>query len=181
MEARGSMSIHAAQIGPGPLAMKYLQLATQVRSALTGKPAASIDPTKGWILYPEQDVEVIVASGRVYHRGLTMHVSDVVIQTEGSVGFDQTLELVAAIPVQDKWIEKEKLPAFLKGQTIYLPVHGEIARPQLDGRVLAELARQIVAGALEQRLQRAFGAPGAPGMLEQELQKGLDRLLKPKR
>lgn len=179
LDAGGILSIHEAQIGPGPLALTYLNLAMQVKAVLTGKPpqSANIDPTKGWILLPEQQVETRAVQGRVHHRGMTMQVGDVVIRTEGSVGFDQTLELVAAIPVQDKWIEKEKLPAFLKGQTIYIPIRGQITDPKPDGRVLTELARHMLAAGAKNLIQKQLNRNR--GRVEQELQKGLDRLFGP--
>jgi translocation and assembly module TamB len=180
MDVGGILSIHEAQIGPGPLAMTYLNLAMQVKAILAGKPGQpdSIDPNKGWILLPEQQVEMRALAGRVHHRGLTMHVKDVVIRTEGSVGFDQKLELVAAIPVQDKWIEKEKLPAFLKGQTIYVPIRGQINKPEPDARVLGELAKQLLVGGAQNLLKEKLET--GRGRIEQELQKGLDRLFQPK-
>ncbi len=179
MDVGGVLSIHEAQIGPGPLAMTYVNLAMQVKAILSGKPGqtAKIDPTKGWILMPEQKVEVRALQGRVYHRGLSMHVNDVVIRTEGSVGYDQTLNLIAAIPIQDKWIEKEKLPAFLKGQTVYVPIRGQISQPQPDGRVLADLLKQMVASGARNLLEGQLKT--GRGRVEQELQKGLDRLFQP--
>jgi hypothetical protein len=177
MDVGGILSIHEAQIGPGPLALTYLNLAMQVKAILAGKPAqsAKIDPKKGWILLPEQQVEMRALQGRVHHRGLVMNVNDVVVRTEGSVGFDQTLELVAAIPVQDKWIEKEKLPAALKGQTIYIPIRGHISRPEPDSRVLGSGP----AGARRSEQPAPRRTEKGRGRIEEELQKGLDRLFKP--
>lgn len=180
MDVGGILSIHEAQIGPGPLALTYLNLAMQVKAILAGKPpqSASIDPQKGWILLPEQQIEMRAVQGRVHHRGMTMHVKDVVVRTEGSVGFDQTLQLVAAIPVQDKWIEKDKLPAIFKGQTIYIPIHGHITHPEPDSRVLGELAKQVLVGGAKNLLQGQLDKNR--GRIEKELQKGLDRLFNPK-
>ena len=179
MDVGGILSIHEAQVGPGPLALTYLNMAMQVKSVLSGKPAnsESIDPKKGWILLPEQQVAMKAVQGRVYHQGLLMKVNDVVVRTEGSVGFDQTLNLVAAIPVQDKWIEKEKLPAALKGKTIYVPIHGRISRPEPDGQVLRDLARQMLVGGAKSLLQGELNKNR--GRIGEELQKGLDRLFNP--
>ena len=179
MDVGGILSIHEAQIGPGPLAMTYINLAMQVKAILAGKPGekATIDPSQGWILLPEQKVEMRALKGRVHHRGLTMHAGDVVIQTQGSVGFDQSLELVAAIPVQDKWIEKDKLPAFFKSQTIYVPIRGQISRPQPDTGVLAELAKQVLVNAGKKAFQQELEK--GRGRIERELQKGLERLFQP--
>jgi translocation and assembly module TamB len=180
MDVGGILSIHEAQIGPGPLAMTYLNLAMQVKSILTGKPgqAAGIDPKKGWVLLPEQQVQMRAVKGRVHHQRIVMHVKDVVIQTQGSVGFDQTLELVAAIPVQDKWIETSKLPPLFKGQTIYIPIRGHISDPKPDAQVLVELAKHVLVGGAKNLLQGKLDS--GRGRIEQELQKGLERLFQPK-
>jgi len=174
------VSIHEAQIGPGPLAVTYVELALQVKAILSGKSpqTARIDPTKGWILLPEQQVPMRTMAGRVHHQKLTMQINDVVFYTQGSVGFDQTLELTAVIPVQDKWIEKEKLPAFLKDQKIVIPIRGHITRPEPDRQVLAALAKQLLVGAGQKALERELLK--GRGRLEDELKKGLDQLFNPK-
>ncbi|HZL87760.1 MAG TPA: hypothetical protein VFB96_05235 [Pirellulaceae bacterium] len=179
MDVGGILSIHEAQVGPGPLALTYLNLALQVKSILAGKPAnsESIDPKKGWILLPEQQVAMRAFQGRVYHQGLLMNVNDVVVRTEGSVGFDQTLNLVAAIPVQDKWIEKDKLPTAFKGKSIYIPIRGRISRPEPDTKVLKDLAAQMLVGGAKSYFQSELNKNR--DRIGEELQKGLDRLFNP--
>jgi hypothetical protein len=179
MDVGGILSIHEAQVGPGPLAVTYLNLALQVKSILMGKPANSetIDPKKGWILLPEQRVAMKTVQGRVFHQDLVMQVNDVEVRTQGSVGFDQSLNLVAAIPVQEKWIEKGKLPAAFKGQKIYIPIHGKISRPEPDTQVLRDLAKQMLIGGAKSLLQDELNKN--KNRFGEELQKGLDRLFKP--
>ena len=180
MDVGGIVSIHEAQIGPGPLAVTYLELALQVKAILSGKSpqTASIDPSKGWILLPEQQVPMRTMAGRVHHQKLTMQVNDVVFYTQGSVGFDQTLELSAVIPVQEKWIEKDKLPAFLRGQEIVIPIHGHITRPEPDRKMLTALAQQLLVGAGQKALERELLK--GRSRIEEELKKGLDQLFNPK-
>jgi hypothetical protein len=179
MDVGGILSIHEAQVGPGPLAVTYLNLALQVKSILMGKPANSetIDPKKGWILLPEQRVAMKTVQGRVFHQDLVMQVNDVEVRTQGSVGFDQSLNLVAAIPVQEKWIEKGKLPAAFKGQKIYIPIRGKISRPEPDTQVLRDLAKQMLIGGAKSLLQEELNKN--KNRFGEELQKGLDRLFNP--
>jgi hypothetical protein len=115
--------------------------------------------------------------GRVFHQDLVMQVNDVEVRTQGSVGFDQSLNLVAAIPVQEKWIEKGKLPAAFKGQKIYIPIHGKISRPEPDTQVLRDLAKQMLIGGAKSLLQDELNKN--KNRFGEELQKGLDRLFKP--
>jgi hypothetical protein len=108
-----------------------------------------------------------------------MRVGEYTIRTQGSVGFDETIDLIAEIPIEDDWIAGKKYLAGLKGKSIRIPVRGSINRPQLDSQAIAELGRMIASstagsllndklGGAEDKLQKA---------LEDKLGKGLDRLL----
>lgn len=169
ISAGGLLTIHTAQIGPGPLADQYLVMIRQLKGVLDGNPAAATTPEpRGWILLPEQQVKVEVVDGRVYHQGFTMNVKDVSIVTRGSVGLDQTLEMLAEVPIPDKWIEGKPLLVGLRGQRISIPIRGQINKPQLDSSAISQLAKQFVNQA-------------AQGLLQDGLNKGLERLFgKPK-
>ena len=79
-------AVHGARVGPGPLAAQYVTLATQIRSLLERKP---LDPNfrpeaVQWLTLPEQNVQVEMKEGRVYHQGLTILVKDTTLITSGS-------------------------------------------------------------------------------------------------
>ncbi|ADB16807.1 hypothetical protein Psta_2133 [Pirellula staleyi DSM 6068] len=162
--AGGLLTIHAAQIGPGPLAEQYLGVIKQLKSAVENNPLATA-PTepRGWIILPEQRVQVEVVDGRVYHRGLTMTVKEVALITQGSVGLDQSLEMLSEIPIPDKWVDGKPLLVGLKGQRISIPIRGQINKPQLDGTAIGNLAKQFANRAVQ-------------GLLEQGLNKGLEKI-----
>jgi hypothetical protein len=164
--AEGAMLIHQAQVGPGPLAREFLTLAQQIRTLLDPQRGASryLEAGRTWIELPEQAASFRVADGRVAHANLTMIVGDVTIRTGGWVAFNQQMHLVAEIPIQDAWVADQRLLAGLRGQTLSIPVHGTLDRPQLDRRALQTLTQQAVRGAAE-------------GLLQEELQKQLNRLL----
>ena len=104
---------------------------------------------------------------RVHHRGLRLVVDDVVIRTQGSVALDQSLDLVAIVPIQDEWVARNRYLASLKGQSLQLPIQGTLKNPRVDGGALAQLSRQALGGA-------------ASRLLEQELNRGLQRLFGPR-
>ncbi len=163
----GQLTIHAAQIGPGPLAQPLLGLAQQVKSVARGQ-ALSASPTgfSEWLVIPEQTVRVDVENGRVRHQGLTMSSGDVTIRTSGSVGFDESLAIMAEIPIRDEWVTDKKYLASLRGTVIQIPVQGTLGRPHLDNRMLSELSARLVGGA-------------ARGILQDEVTRGLQRLFGP--
>lgn len=170
-DARGTLTVHGARVGPGPLSEQYVLLARQVRSVLERKPldgsfrAADVE----WLTLPQQEVAIEAAAGRVYHRGLQITIGDTTLVTSGSVGVaDQTLGLLVEVPIREEWIAKDRMLSGLRGQSLKIPISGTIQRPQPDPRALQQLAAQMVQGA-------------AGSLIEKGLQEGLDKLLGPRR
>jgi hypothetical protein len=180
-DAAGTLAIQSAQVGPGPLAQQYLAVAQQVRTLFdpAAGAATTVDPNRGWIVLPQQDVQFEVVDGGVVHRGFTMTVKDVAITTEGRVGIeDQSLNLLASVPIQESWLKKA--PPYLtglKGQTLQIPISGTISQPKLDARVLESLAKQAagsaVQGVIDDQVKKG------QTLLQDELGKGLNRLFGP--
>lgn len=108
-----------------------------------------------------------MTQGRIYHRHLSMSLGKVAVQTSGWVGTDETMSVVAQIPINDDWIQDEPLLAGLRGQLIQIPIHGTLSRPQLDRRAFAQVSQQIIGSTAER-------------LLHSELEKGLKKLLGPK-
>ncbi len=147
----GRMIVHSVEIGPGPL-LEELAL------ALGYKGPAQIAR--------ESTIDFQMANGRVYHRGLALNLSDVTVRTQGSVGFDKSLSLVAEMPVPPKWQANKAVSSALREQTLRLPVGGTLDRPKLDRGALEQVSRQFLQGA-------------AQNLLQEQLNKGLDRLFNP--
>ncbi len=150
----GKFIVHSVEVGPGPL---FRELAV----LLGGGSAAK--------LKRESVVTFQMVQGRVYHQGLEMEFPDLTIRTYGSVGVkDHTLALMAEMPVPPKWLGQRELAAAMRNQTIRLPIGGTLERPQLDRRALDQLSRQF--------LQKA-----ATNVIEDQINRQLDRLIKPRR
>jgi translocation and assembly module TamB len=169
-EIVGTLQIHAAQVGPGPLAQQYIGLARNVRTLFDANAGAAVavDPTRGWLQMPEQNVPFEVRGGVVHHQGLMMTVRDVTITTSGSVNTQtQELNLLASIPLSESWFKREDgVFKSLKGQSIVVPIRGTLTRPQIDGKVLENLGKQLAGAAVQ-------------GVIDRQLQRGLDRLFGP--
>jgi hypothetical protein len=163
-KAQGRLTVHAAQVGPGPLGRQILMLVRQVEAALKRRPLEGlVAAQKVWMTMPEQTVEFKMADGGVRHSNLTFVVGDAVVQTSGTVGFDQSLDLVATIPMRDEWTTTPYLAA-LRGKSLTVPIQGTLAEPKLDGDLVA---REITKSILQ-------GAPGK--LLDDQLKKGLEKL-----
>lgn len=166
-DVHGQLTIHSAQIGPGPLAQPLLGLAQQVKTVLDGRPSSDSQTlASNWLLIPQQTVHVDVEDGRVFHQGLTMTSGDVTIRTSGSVGLDESLAIMAEVPIRDEWVADKKYLASLRGTVIQIPVQGTLGKPRLDDRMLAELSARLVGGA-------------ARGVVQDEINRGLQRLFGP--
>jgi hypothetical protein len=167
-EVRGTLTVHAARVGPGPLSRALLTTAAQVKALVDGQPLAAARPVADrWLEMPPQNVSFVMANQQVTHRGLQLVVDDVVITTRGSVSLGQSLNLIAEVPIQEEWVAKNRYLASLQGQVLRLPIQGTLKNPRVDGGVLARLGQQTLGGAASQ-------------LLEQEMQRGLQRLFGPR-
>jgi hypothetical protein len=152
----GTLTLHGADVRPGALANQYIGLAQSIR-ALFQKDQQGTAATSGPITLvhlDEQELRVEMIQGRIHHRGLKMKIGDVVATTSGSVGLDQTLDLVIAVPIQDDWLKGGRIVGSLAGQTVQIPIKGTIGRPAIDRSALDRVAGQMLTGAASQLLNR---------------------------
>lgn len=166
-DVAGQLAVHAVRVVPGPMAKQWVELAQQIEAIAKKRDLASLGQRQPVTLLSVQDQQVNfrVVDGRVYHQGMQFQVGDVVMQTEGSVGFDQTVALVVSVPVQDKWIDGQALLVGLKGQSLKIPISGTLSQPRMDQSAVAGLSQQLLQGAAQQ----AIGG---------ELNKALDKFFK---
>jgi hypothetical protein len=148
----GTFTVHNVEVGPGPLVREFAVL---FGYAAPGR------------LKRESVVRFRMADGRVHHEGLELEFPELTVRTQGSVGLDQSLALVAEMPVPPKWTGNNPLGRALKDQTIRLPVAGTLDRPQLDRRAMQQYTRQFIQKGVEnvlenevgRQLERLFGPP----------------------
>jgi len=174
--ANGVLSIHRAQAKPGPLSLQMIGVINQIRSILTRQPGGNPNRDQVWIEMTEQQVPFKLENDRVYHQGMTFLVTKVLIRTSGSVGLDNTLDLVAEIPIKDEWLGNNKALAGMKGKTVKVPITGTTSRPQVDPSAMADLARQLSGAAIDGLLDDKVG-DGLKGVINN----GIDKLLRGKR
>ncbi len=171
-ELTGAVAIHQAQVRPGPSSMQIVGLIDQIRSVIRQRPGADPQRERVWMEMPEQTVDFKLAEGRMHHRALTIQIKDVTLRTSGSVGMDETLNLMAEFSIPDEWLGNTKLLASLKGKSIRIPIGGTLSRPHPDGRVLGELTKQLGGSALEGLFEKQLD-----GKLDGLFKKNLNKLL----
>lgn len=159
-EMAASLGVHHVQVRPGGAALQVMGMVDQIKSLIQRKPVGNGPRDRIWMQMPEQSIPFKLTGGRVYHQGVTFKIGDGIVQSSGSVGMDETIDLVLQIPILDEWANDQKLLAGLKGKTLKIPVRGSLSRPQFDSRVLTELATQIggtaLEGAIEDKLDDLF-------------------------
>ncbi|MCS6866047.1 MAG: hypothetical protein NZS48_13425, partial [Gemmata sp.] len=154
---RGSLVIHQAVVGAGPVVAEIAQLLGMEKTSIT--------------IVNESTVPVQVAHGRIYHQDFTFRISGTTIKTRGSVGFDNTLDLIVEVPLPKDWPALRNNPILLKavsGKIVPVPVRGTLARPQVDFRALEQAVRALARASvkdtgrelLERELNQLF--PGLP-------------------
>ena len=181
---QGQAVLHGANVGPGPLSQQLIAVVAQVKALAKGQPlsAATASGNSTWIRMPEQNVPFAVQQGRVHHQGMQFQIDDVLVQTTGSVGLDQSMQMVAQIPILDSWVGTSRWTQGLRGQTLQIPIGGTVSKPQVDNRALQQMSQQLVqqaaGAAINQEVQGQVQGLLDKGnqRLEEELTKGLQGL-----
>ncbi|MEZ6049489.1 MAG: hypothetical protein R3C11_28705 [Planctomycetaceae bacterium] len=150
----GTLEVQQAEVRSGQMANQLTLLVKQVKNIINrGSIAGNGNVNNTWIVMPQQESEFRVTGGRVYHKKLEFQVDDAVIYTTGSVGFDNSLNLVAEIPLQEKWLGNNRLLASMKGQILRVPISGNLKAPVVDQQALAVFASQFAGSAAQNLLQ----------------------------
>jgi hypothetical protein len=166
-DVAGKLSVHSVRVVPGAMANQLIGVAQQVEALARRRDPTALGqkPQVTLLNIRDQQVNFKVMEGRVHHQNLEFQVNDITLRSQGSVGFDQSVQLTLQVPIQDAWIAKEPLLAGFKGQALQIPVGGTLSRPQIDARAVASLSQQLLQGAAQQ----AVGG---------ELNKALDKIFK---
>ncbi|WP_146398176.1 hypothetical protein [Pseudobythopirellula maris] len=166
--ATGQLRVHSARVAPGPSVAQWVALAEQVQSLVRGEnlgaliggqAAPTASGTSAALLINDRAIDFQLANRRVYHSGLEFALGDVIIQSQGSVGADETLDLLLSVPVLDEWVaQRPVILAGLKGKAIQIPIAGTFDRPQVNSDAVKQLSRDLLqsaaAGAIDQGLGR---------------------------
>lgn len=163
----GKLNVHSVRVVPGAMANQLVEVARQIEALAKRRDPASLAtrPPVTLLNIRDQQVNFKVIQGRVHHQNLEFQVNDITLRSQGSVGFDQSVQLTLQVPIQDAWVAKEPLLAGFKGQSLQIPVGGTLTRPQIDARAVGSLSQQLLQGAAQQ----AVGG---------ELNKALDKIFK---
>ena len=143
VSTQGNIELGELIVGAGPLTQQLMPVLDQIKNIL--KPgSSSIQSNNTWLKIKPQNVRYAVQDGRVYHDNMEFNYKDIPLRTRGNVGFDQTMNMVAEIPILDKWIEDQPYLSGLKGQSLQIPIGGTLTKPRLDRNAIKQLTQQLV-------------------------------------
>jgi hypothetical protein len=154
----GHMAIRA-QVKPGPVAQEFFVLVNELFTVLKQGNFQPLNEQTGSLLAIDTtDVEFRMVERRVYHRNLKFIVGTMPITTYGSVGLDdESLSMIAEIPLQANVLGKDMALGSLEGQTLQLPIGGTLSKPKLDRGALRQLTASIVQSFTRGVLQNGVG------------------------
>ena len=155
---KGVIDIQSAQVGPGPMTKQIIEGMAGLQTMMGCPPVE----TAQWMQVAQQKVPFEFVDGRVYHKDLSVGFGDLLVQSQGSVGLDETIDFQLSVPVPDKWTEGKPLLANLKGEVIPFQMNGTLSQPELDRQALTEFGKRI-------------GLKSAGGLLQQLIEKRLEK------
>jgi hypothetical protein len=101
---------------------------------------------------PDQNIDFYCKDGRIHSTPLKITARGYRLILRGSVGFDQTVDYVAEIPVTKKMVGSDIYP-YVKNTSIKLHIGGTVSSPDLGkdafARALQDLIREAGADALK--------------------------------
>ncbi len=91
-----------------------------------------------------QTVEFRLVDGRIYHRNLQFSAGNVTITTRGSVGLDETLSMVAEIPMNAGLLGNNSKLKGINSQSMQIPIEGTLKRPKMDPKAVEKLTASLI-------------------------------------
>jgi hypothetical protein len=154
-KANGLIQIHKATLAPGPVIAEVAKLLGAQNPVMT--------------LANETVVPFQVEKGRVHHQNFPIKLGGTVVRTSGSVGFDESLELVVEVPLPNDLPMLKNNPILMKavaGKPAKIPLKGTLTKPVIDVKAFNEA---VVAAA------RASAKDVGRDLLDKELNKFLQK------
>ncbi|PQO46128.1 hypothetical protein [Blastopirellula marina] len=142
---KGTLNIHQANLTGAPLVQKitnFLGVGSSVQ------------------VFTDCAIRFQLADRRIYHEGLDFGVGNLRIRTHGYVGLDESLDLIAEVPIPlaaEKAFAAGEIPnpiiESLRGKTIEIHIVGTLDKPQIDAQSLSQSLLTTAESTLREMLQ----------------------------
>jgi len=167
--ATGQLNVHKVRVSPGPVAGVIVTAVHQIESLIKrdNVPLVSQRAQRPLLELDERAVDFQLVNGRVYHRRQNFQIGEIAVATSGSVGLDQTLDLLVEVKIPDDLKTNRPLLENLQGETVKFRVGGTLGEARIVGTPIADFARQLLDKPVEQTIEKG-------------LNRALDKLLRPR-
>ncbi|QDV53977.1 hypothetical protein [Gimesia fumaroli] len=159
-EAKGTLMIKSARVKPGPLFDALSEKINQVLAVVNiNRTGRLIDADSVFMQVDNQAVHYHMIEGRVYHSPFEVQMKGITVRTTGSVGLDESLDLVAEVGFTNMLSEDKDQPVLksLISRPLKLPIGGTLKKPKVDMRQVGNYAKQMGVNALDAVLGSGFG------------------------
>ncbi len=179
-EAKGTLLVQSTRVRPGPL---FDALASKIDQVLAivniNRSNRLIDRDSVLLQVDNQAVHYHMIEGRVYHSPFQVQMKGITISTTGSVGLDESLDLVAEVGFTKLLAEDSGKPIVksILGRPLRLPIGGTLKKPKVDMRQVGNYAKQMGVNALDAVLGNGFGQQ-LQGLFPERTPEELERLQK---
>lgn len=95
------------------------------------------------IILSEQPMQFVGENGRVRCSPLEMSVNEYTLKLSGSIGFDQSLDYLAQIPVTRKMVSGD-VYKYLEGTYISVPIGGTVSKPSISKNLVQTALKDLV-------------------------------------
>ena len=102
----------------------------------------------------DQEIDFEAKNGRIALSPLTLDAEGYQFRMQGSIGFDNTLDFIARVPVTDRMVGRDAYN-ILQGTTIRVPIGGTTSRPRIDETALQQATGDLMQQALRKNLEKS--------------------------
>ena len=160
-EAKGTFIVKSTRVKPGPLLDELSEKITQIIAVIKlNRSGGLLDPNSNLMRVDNQVVQYHMVEGRVYHSAFEVQMmKGITVTTTGSVGLDDSLDLIAEISFE-KMISGDSEKPIMKsllGRPLRIPIRGSLKKPKLDMSKVGNYAKQMGVNALDAVLGNGFG------------------------
>ncbi|HTU24317.1 MAG TPA: hypothetical protein VMF30_02895 [Pirellulales bacterium] len=141
----GQLIVHSVSMQPGRILQTLLGFAQQIEGLAKGQiPFAQSMQPVSLMRIENQTVDFRMVGGRVYHRGLQFTAGNVTITSKGSVGLDESLSVVAEIPMHAGLLGGNSKLKGVNGDSLQIPIEGTLEHPKIDPRIIEKLTGAVL-------------------------------------
>lgn len=108
------------------------------------------------ITLSEQPVEFVGKNDRVQCSPMSIIINEYTLLLTGSIGFDESLDYTAQIPVTRKMVGSD-LYKYLEGTSITVPITGTVSKPAISKNVVQAALKDLIAQAGKKQITEQAG------------------------